>query len=73
MKLSDSKLAKYKFLLSNISFRKFDLFGREDLGSPSYLITKLALSVEYERVGWIAEMMVMVLGETCWNNEGGYH
>jgi hypothetical protein len=22
---------------------------------------------------WIVEMMVMALGETCWNNEEGYH
>jgi hypothetical protein len=23
--------------------------------------------------GWVLEMKVMVLGETCWDNEGGYH
>jgi hypothetical protein len=22
---------------------------------------------------WIVKMMVMGLGETCWNDEGGYH
>jgi hypothetical protein len=28
---------------------------------------------EIKRISWIVEMMVIALGETCWNNERGYH
>jgi hypothetical protein len=26
----------------------------------------------YRNIVWIVEMTVMALGETCWNNEGGF-
>jgi hypothetical protein len=37
------------------------------------IINTIMLLRQKGKLIWIVEMMVMALGETCWNNKGGYH